>query len=142
MILEIAKTHSKSPAQIILRWDIQRGICAIPKSVSKSRIEENINIFDFKLSDEEMNKINGLNRNVFLNLILIFIYSQESSMECIIFMMKLLLLSYGSNFNIYMICYCCLSIQEKKNILYSLFLIFFILCNEVSLSNNQTQQWS
>lgn len=111
VILEIAKTHNKSPAQIILRWDIQRGICAIPKSVSKSRIEENINIFDFKLSDEEMNKINGLNRNVFLNLILIFIYSQESSMECIIFMMKLLLLSYGSNSNIYMICYCCLSIH-------------------------------
>lgn len=111
MILEIAKTHNKSPAQIILRWDIQRGICAIPKSVSKSRIEENINIFDFKLSDKEMNKINGLNRNVFLNLILIFIYSQESSMECIIFMMKLLLLSYGSNSNIYMICYCCLSIH-------------------------------
>lgn len=65
VVLEIAKNHNKSPAQVILRWDVQRGICAIPKSVHKERIEQNINIFDFKLNDEEMKKIDGLNTNVY-----------------------------------------------------------------------------
>lgn len=65
VVLEIAKNHNKSPAQVILRWDVQRGICAIPKSVHKGRIEQNINIFDFKLNDEEMKKIDRLNTNVY-----------------------------------------------------------------------------
>lgn len=65
VVLEIAKNHNKSPAQVILRWDVQRGICAIPKSVHKERIEQNINIFDFKLNDEEMKKIDRLNTNVY-----------------------------------------------------------------------------
>lgn len=65
VVLEIAKNHNKSPAQVILRWDVQRGICVIPKSVHKERIEQNINIFDFKLNDEEMKKIDRLNTNVY-----------------------------------------------------------------------------
>ncbi|CAG7818418.1 unnamed protein product, partial [Allacma fusca] len=57
----IAENYSKSVAQVILRWVIQRNITAIPKSVTKKRIEENIDIFDFTLTLEDMEKINGLN---------------------------------------------------------------------------------
>jgi diketogulonate reductase-like aldo/keto reductase len=62
-ITKIAKTHSKSPAQVILRWHLQNNTIVIPKSVTPSRIEENFNIFDFELSAEEMSVISGLNRN-------------------------------------------------------------------------------
>jgi 2,5-diketo-D-gluconate reductase A len=51
---EIAARHGKSPAQTILRWHLQLGNIAIPKSVTPERIRENIEIFDFELSDEEM----------------------------------------------------------------------------------------
>ncbi len=57
MLAEIAKKHEKTVAQIILRWELQRGIVIIPKSVHKERMEENFNIFDFTLSDEDMQKI-------------------------------------------------------------------------------------
>jgi 2,5-diketo-D-gluconate reductase A len=60
----IAKKHNKSIAQIVLRWLTQRGVVAIPKSVRKERIEENLNIFDFQLSDEEMQEIKTLDQNV------------------------------------------------------------------------------
>lgn len=53
-LLELAKKHSKSPAQIILRWLHQRDIIVIPKSVTPSRIQENANIFDFELTPEDM----------------------------------------------------------------------------------------
>lgn len=54
---EIGKAHSKSPAQVALRFLIQRGVIIIPKSIHKERMEENINIFDFSLSVEEMESI-------------------------------------------------------------------------------------
>ena len=57
VLTEIAQNHGKTVAQVILRWNTQRGIVVIPKSVHKERIEENINIFDFTLTDEEMKKI-------------------------------------------------------------------------------------
>ena len=61
---KIAAEHDKSSAQVALRWLIQQGdICAIPKSVRRERLEENFDIFDFKLSDEEMNDINLLRGN-------------------------------------------------------------------------------
>lgn len=66
IIIEIGKNHNKTAAQVILKWNVQRKVVAIPKSVNKSRIEENINIFDFELSDEEMKKIDGLNKNVYI----------------------------------------------------------------------------
>jgi 2,5-diketo-D-gluconate reductase A len=57
VLASIAKEHDKSVAQVILRWLTQRGVIAIPKSVRKERIIENFNIFDFKLSEEEMERI-------------------------------------------------------------------------------------
>eukprot|EP01043_Picozoa_sp_COSAG02_P010020 COSAG02_NODE_346_length_24113_cov_13.213001_10_plen_421_part_00 len=50
----IATRHGKTTAQVILRWQLQRGICCIPKSVTASRIAANIDVFDFELSDNEM----------------------------------------------------------------------------------------
>lgn len=60
VINELAKKHSKTPAQIVLRFLIERGVAAIPKSVTPKRIEENINIFDFSLDGEEMNSLCNL----------------------------------------------------------------------------------
>ncbi|PEZ80195.1 MULTISPECIES: aldo/keto reductase [Bacillaceae] len=59
----IAAKHGKSVAQVILRWDIQNGIVTIPKSTKEHRIVENSSIFDFELTEEEMNQIDGLNQN-------------------------------------------------------------------------------
>lgn len=56
----IAKSHGKSVGQVILRWNIQRDVVVIPKSVHKERIEENFNIWDFSLSDGEMEEISGI----------------------------------------------------------------------------------
>ena len=61
IIIELSKKHNKTPAQIVLRWHIQSGFVTIPKTTHKERMEENINIFDFKLSDDEMEKIDDLN---------------------------------------------------------------------------------
>jgi methylglyoxal/glyoxal reductase len=61
LLVKLSKKYKKTPAQIILRWDLQHGISAIPKSVTPSRIEENANIFDFELSEEDMQKIDALN---------------------------------------------------------------------------------
>lgn len=60
---EIADTHGKSVAQIILRWDLQNDVVTIPKSINEHRIVENASIFDFELSAEEMEKISSLNEN-------------------------------------------------------------------------------
>jgi len=62
-IQEIADSYKKSPAQIVLRWQIQRGIIIIPKSVTPSRIEENGTVFDFSLTEAEMKHINGFDCN-------------------------------------------------------------------------------
>ncbi|MDD4083418.1 MAG: aldo/keto reductase [Sphaerochaetaceae bacterium] len=64
ILIEIGKTHKKSPAQIVLRWGIQRNCIVIPKSIHKDRIIENFNIFDFELSKEEMKRISNLNKNL------------------------------------------------------------------------------
>ncbi|MFA6251106.1 MAG: aldo/keto reductase [Candidatus Paceibacterota bacterium] len=56
--------HKKSPAQILIRWGIQRKIVVIPKSVTPDRIKENFDVFDFELSEDEMKTISGLNRNL------------------------------------------------------------------------------
>ena len=61
VITSIAKEHNKTSAQIILRWHIESGYITIPGSSSEDHIKENIDIFDFKLTDDEMNRINDLN---------------------------------------------------------------------------------
>ncbi len=58
----IANAHGKEPAQVILRWHIQSGFIVIPKSVTPERIQSNINIFNFELSDAEMKRIDKLNQ--------------------------------------------------------------------------------
>ena len=63
VLAEIAGQYGKTPAQVILRWEIQQGVIIIPKSVHKNRMEENISIWDFELSDEDMRKINALDKN-------------------------------------------------------------------------------
>ncbi len=63
LLISIAANHNKTPAQIILRWLIQRGVGVIPKSVRKERIVENFNIFDFELSSGEMDGIISLDTN-------------------------------------------------------------------------------
>ena len=62
-IQSLAKKYSKSPAQIILRWQYQAGYIAIPGSSNKNHIAENFNIFDFNLSAEDMKIMRGLNKN-------------------------------------------------------------------------------
>jgi len=63
VITEIANNHGKTPAQVILRWDFQRGVIVIPKSVHENRLKENMDIFGFQLSDEEVKQITALNKN-------------------------------------------------------------------------------
>ncbi len=62
-LMNIAKAHNKSVAQVILRWDIQNNVVTIPKSTKEKRIIENSSIFDFELSDDEMKTINELNED-------------------------------------------------------------------------------
>ncbi len=62
-ILNIADKYGKTPAQIILRWNIDKGVVTIPKSSNKNRQLENISIFDFKLNDDDISKIDMLDKN-------------------------------------------------------------------------------
>lgn len=60
MLQKIAAAHGKTVGQVILRWNVQRGVVVIPKSTHKERIEENIDIWDFTLTEEEMKRITSL----------------------------------------------------------------------------------
>ena len=62
-IAAIARRAAKTPAQVVLRWHLQRGDIVFPKSVTPDRIRENIDIFDFGLSAAEVEAISALNRN-------------------------------------------------------------------------------
>lgn len=63
VLSEIARTHRKSVGQVILRWHLQRGTVVIPKTVRRERMLENINVFDFALTDDEMQRISSLDMN-------------------------------------------------------------------------------
>lgn len=61
-IAKIAAKYNKTVAQVILRWELQRGIVVIPKSVHIERMEQNLDVFDFELSDEDMQVMAGLDK--------------------------------------------------------------------------------
>ena len=63
VIVSIADAHGVSAAQVILRWDLQRGIIVIPGSGNPDHVRENLDLFDFSLTEEEMEQINALDRN-------------------------------------------------------------------------------
>lgn len=63
VISKIAENHEKTSAQIILRWNLQRGVVVIPGSSNPDHIKENTELFDFELTDAEMKQINSLDRN-------------------------------------------------------------------------------
>lgn len=62
MLKEISTAHAKTVGQVILRWNVQRGVVVIPKSTHRERIEENFDIWDFSLTENEMAKINTLDQ--------------------------------------------------------------------------------
>ncbi|WP_027410510.1 aldo/keto reductase [Anoxybacteroides tepidamans] len=63
VLVEIGNKYGKTPAQVILRWDLQNEVVTIPKSITPARIKENANIFDFTLTADEMAAIDTLNKN-------------------------------------------------------------------------------
>lgn len=63
VISKIAQAHEKSSAQIILRWDLQNGVVVIPGSSNPDHIMENTQLYDFELTDEEMEQIDALEKN-------------------------------------------------------------------------------
>lgn len=63
VLTEIAQGHGRTTAQVMLRWSLQRDIAVIPKSVNPERLKQNLAVFDFELSPEEMKRISTLERN-------------------------------------------------------------------------------
>lgn len=64
ILIELGKKYGKTPAQIILRWDIQNDVMVVVKSVKQSRLLSNADVFDFELSDEDMDVLNGMNEDL------------------------------------------------------------------------------
>jgi D-xylose reductase len=62
-IMQIAQAHGKTAAQVVLRWGVQRGTAVIPKTSRQERLGENLSLFDFSLSEDEMQAISGLDRH-------------------------------------------------------------------------------
>lgn len=62
VLAQLAEKYNKTTAQIVLRWHIQRGVVVIPKSTHKARMEENLQVFDFVLEPEDMNRISALDK--------------------------------------------------------------------------------
>lgn len=67
LIVSLSKKYGKSPVQIVLRWLTQQNIIVIPKTWDVNHLKENISIYDFRLSDDDMSLINGLDKGEFLN---------------------------------------------------------------------------
>jgi diketogulonate reductase-like aldo/keto reductase len=63
-LLDIAANYIKTPAQVLLRWQLQHGLSAIPKSGHPQRLEENFQIFDFEITREDMLKLDSLNEDL------------------------------------------------------------------------------
>jgi len=62
VLAELGRSYGKTPAQIILRWHLQRGVVVIPKSTHRERMEENLDVFDFALTEKEMEAVAGLDK--------------------------------------------------------------------------------
>lgn len=62
VISDIAEKHSMTPAQVILRRNVQQGVIVIPKSVHRERMAENLNIWNFSLDDDDMSKLSALDK--------------------------------------------------------------------------------
>ncbi len=62
-VVRVAERYGKTPAQVVLRWHVQRGDVVFPKSVTRSRMEENFALFDFQLDEDSMGDITALDRN-------------------------------------------------------------------------------
>lgn len=62
-LVNIADKHDKTPAQILLKWNLQHGVSTIPKSSNHKRLQENFDVFDFTLDEEDMNVLDNLNEN-------------------------------------------------------------------------------
>ena len=60
MLAEIAAAHGVTPGQVVLRWHLQHGIVVIPKSATPARITENLDVFGFTLTDDEMTRLDSL----------------------------------------------------------------------------------
>jgi diketogulonate reductase-like aldo/keto reductase len=63
LLIELGKKYRKSAVQIVLRWDLQKGVVTIPKSSNPERIRSNADLFDFEISAEDMDKIDQLDQN-------------------------------------------------------------------------------
>ena len=63
VVKEIAQAQHKTAAQVLIKWSLQRDLIVIPKSTQPERIAENIDVFNFELTDKQMQQINGLNKN-------------------------------------------------------------------------------
>lgn len=63
VIQELSQRYGRTPAQIVLRWDLQNGVVTIPKSANPKRIYENADLFGFELSADDVERLNGLNQN-------------------------------------------------------------------------------
>jgi diketogulonate reductase-like aldo/keto reductase len=63
-LIEIGNKYSKSPAQILIRWALQHQLIVLPKSSNEQRIRENADVFDFALSEEDMNHLDGMDENL------------------------------------------------------------------------------
>ena len=63
-IEEHLKKYQKTVAQIVLRWNLQKGVITIPKSLKKERIDSNADLFDFELSQEDVRRIDALDQNL------------------------------------------------------------------------------
>jgi diketogulonate reductase-like aldo/keto reductase len=59
----LAEKYNKTPAQLVLRWGLQRNTVMIPKTSREERLQENLEVFDFEISDEDMEKIKSIERN-------------------------------------------------------------------------------
>jgi diketogulonate reductase-like aldo/keto reductase len=60
-LIEIAKHYGKTPAQVLIRWNLQRGVVPLPKANRAEHLEENLKVFDFELSEEDLSTLDGLN---------------------------------------------------------------------------------